>query len=293
MSDRKVYLHVGAHRTGSSSFQACMDANLERLNAMNFSLAYPSRDGIARGNIKLRMPPLHFGPKKRAEVNAYNQEHLDTLFAKDRHVLLSEENILGKVWAFYKGKFYNEMAANAAFMREALGGHIDHVMIVIRPYTGLYRSCYRKQSEDTIMEDFDIVSKGFVETKRTWTDVIRELVQGTQADNVTVVEMNSRGRSTDLLKRMVPELADQEVAPEPEILNISPTDSAIIALRTRYKRGEELSRSEWQEVIREFADVKDDLGVTKYNPDLERILKDRYARDLENIPKIKGVTFVG
>jgi len=37
---RDVFIHAGAHRTGTSSFQLCMATNRDRLEAAGFDLSY-------------------------------------------------------------------------------------------------------------------------------------------------------------------------------------------------------------------------------------------------------------
>jgi hypothetical protein len=260
---------------------------------MNFSLGYPGRDGIGGGNLKLRLPPVTAVERRKIKFSEYNRLHLETLFPKNQDVILTEERLLGKAKAFYKGRFYREASMNAHFLNDFFEGNIVQVLVVVRSYVSLFKSCYRKQAEDNLVADFSELSKGFFKIKRSWTDVIKDISQAIPDANIKVVEMGARGKSRDLLSRLLGTIPEGGFCDELESLNSSPTDSAVLALQTRYKRGESLCRDDWQAVIREFADIKDDLGVTKYDPQLEKILKDRYARDLENIPKIKGVTFIG
>ena len=47
--NKRIYLHAGAHRTGSSSFQMCLYANRDLLGSMGLDVAYPGRDGVPGG----------------------------------------------------------------------------------------------------------------------------------------------------------------------------------------------------------------------------------------------------
>lgn len=57
---KPIYIHAGAHRSGSSSFQLCLSHNRAALMQAGYDLAYPSRDGAPMGELQMKLPrPRH------------------------------------------------------------------------------------------------------------------------------------------------------------------------------------------------------------------------------------------
>ena len=106
---------------------------------------------------------------------------------------------------------------------------------------------------------------------------------------MVLLPYEARGSSRELLTRLLPDLAGADLN-EPEAqLNLSATDAGITALQDRYRAGETLSREQWQEVVRRYAEERDDLGLTRFTEADRAVLRDRYARDLDRIAAMDGV----
>jgi len=61
--EKKIYIHAGCHRGGSSSFQLCLSHNRAVLSDAGFDVAYPGRDGVPGGKLKLRLPAPRHRPR--------------------------------------------------------------------------------------------------------------------------------------------------------------------------------------------------------------------------------------
>lgn len=63
---RKIYIHIGMHRTGTSTFQKFLELNIEKLNAKNIGVFMPSQHEIANSSEYFLM-----------ESRSLSQEYLD------------------------------------------------------------------------------------------------------------------------------------------------------------------------------------------------------------------------
>ena len=81
----------------------CLHHNRALLEGAGLSLAYPGRDGIPSGTLALRLPgtigTVDGAAVPRAAVTL--NDH-----AKGRSLVLSEENIPGRMFHFMRGMFY-------------------------------------------------------------------------------------------------------------------------------------------------------------------------------------------
>ena len=109
--------------TGTSSFSAiaCMIIGLFCKNE-GFDVAYPGRDGIPNGKLRLRLPsPRHVG-KDSTEFVSMAASHLSELFPDPgRALILSEENIPGRMLHFMQGRFFPAAGNSICSFGQSLG----------------------------------------------------------------------------------------------------------------------------------------------------------------------------
>lgn len=291
---KPVFLHIGAHRTGTSSFQMCLDLNRAALDAAGFDLAYPGRDGIPGGRLRLKLPgpghkaPQEMIPRAARAIAAHSADPA-------RALILSEENIPGRMFHFYQGRFYPAAEARLTVLQAALQNlgaeRITRVLLVLRPYDRLFASAYRKRAEDNSVPPFaDLVPK-FLAMDRGWPALVRAVKSILAPEELIVVDYARRGGSSDLLRRLVPDL-DIPLEEPGRVMNLSATDAALDALQLRYRAGETLERADWQEVIRTHADQRDPTGFAAFSERDSNVLSERYAAHLDKIGRIRGITFL-
>ncbi|MCB4379015.1 hypothetical protein FZX02_00835 [Synechococcus sp. MU1644] len=288
MADAPIYIHAGAHRTGTSSFQMCLHENWQLLDRQGWTTAYPGRDGNPSGELALRLPSGHRVDHAAAAIKA--KLGLDA-YRDGRPVILSEENIPGRMFHFLQGQFYPFAEMRCTALRAAWTGPIAHLMLVVRPYDQLFESAFRKRAEDNEMSDFCDVSGNYMNMDRGWPDLVQLMQDILKPEAITVVPYEARGTSTDLLKRLVPSLSGEELVEPQRILNQSATDAALEALQVRYRCGENLSRSDWQAVISQYAGETAKTGFAAFSEDEKAELSARYASDLKQIEWMKSVNF--
>ncbi len=292
-SGNSVYLHVGAHRTGTSSLQMCLHDNRELIAERGFDMAYPGRDGIPSGDLGLRLPSPRHGDAKQGHFTRKLRKELGRRMSPEgRGFILSEENIPGRMIHFLSGKFYPAAENRMKVIADALGERPKRVLCVVRSYEELYVSAHRKRAEDNLVDPFDKSRVNIMRMDRGWPEFVMMMRDVLNPEECAVVPMAARGDSRNLLKHLVPEL-DQTGFVEPaRTMNLSATDAGMIALQERYAAGETLGRAQWAEVIAEHAADTTSHGFAEFTADESQILQDKYTADCDALSKMDGITYI-
>ncbi|WP_416368197.1 hypothetical protein [Tritonibacter mobilis] len=291
---RQYFLHLGAHRTGSSSFQLCLHENRAALANAGYGVAFPARDGIRAGQLALRLPQPRHDAEAETRMAETARQHLtqDIAPAPDQKVLLSEENILGSMSHFQQALFYPASAKRLRALRQAMEGPAAAVLLVVRDYGPFFRSCIRKRMEETIVTDFEGAVSAYLAMDRGWLEVLREVRDILEPAKLIVARHEDRPKRVDLLRELAPDLAQVALMQPSTSLNISATDRALSALQARYATGEKLSRKAWRATLAEWRDDTTPLGLTEFTPRELRAFSMRYERDLSDIAKEPGLTLI-
>ncbi|MEP4198076.1 MAG: hypothetical protein ABJL99_20815 [Aliishimia sp.] len=291
---KQIFIHAGAHRTGSSSFQMCLHDNLALLKNKGFDAAYPGRDGIPSGDLALRLPsPRHglhrqgsFAEKVARTLNKHSPD-------PQRKLILSEENIPGRMFHFLAGHFYPATEARLRALRQGLGdARILRLMFVVRPYDGLYVSAYRKRAEDNLVTSFGANIPNLMQMDRGWPAIVNLMDQILQPEELHVVTYACRGSSAQLLKTLIPELDATQLKEPENSVNVSATDAALRELQARYQAGEQLDRKQWKQIVREFSEHREDLGIARFSSDDATALRARYEDDLDKIANMPNISLL-
>ncbi len=295
MTRRQIYLHAGAHRTGTSSLQMCLHDNRTVLTEAGLDLAYPGRDGISSGDLGLRLPAPRHGLDATQRFARKVQEELDRRNPEtSRPLVLSEENLPGRMIHFQSGQFYPAAEARFAALRKGFGdGRIANILLVLRNYAQLFVSAHRKRAEDNLVDPFEAAIPKLMQIDRGWPEFVTLMQDILQPERMIVIPYEQRGSSVDLLRELCPEMAELDLV-EPRVkTNLSATDAALIALQKRYAAKENLDREAWQAVIKEHAQDTRDLGFAKFAKSEKLELDQRYARDLQVLQTRAGLRWMG
>ena len=293
MEPRQVFIHAGAHRTGTSSFQMCLHLNAAALGRAGYQAAYPGRDGVPSGTLGLRLPAPRHGTGATGRFAPRVAEALAD-YDPGRPLILSEENIPGRMIHFQSGHFYPAAEARLAALRAGLGeAVIPRLLIVLRSYDAFYVSCHRKRAEDNWVPPFADSIPNLMAMDRGWPEIVALLRDALRPERLIVLPYENRGDSVDLLRRLVPGLAAVELVEPETAVNLSATDAALEVLQARYRAGETLSRDEWRDVVADHASDTADRGFARFSDEHSAGLRARYAADLARISKMRGVDFGG
>ena len=289
---RETYLHAGGHRTGSSSVQLCLDENRAVLEARGYALGYSARDGASGGTLRLKLPePRHAGGQITKLTERAGAE-IDRVAAGRARLILSEENVPGRMMHLYNGRFFPAAEARAGALAQALGGPVAHLVFVVRDYTGFFVSCHRKRAVQRRVPDFADFRAALGGLDRGWPELVAVLQEYLRPRRFTVVEYGQRGQSRDLLARLLPDVSAEELG-EPETrVNLSATDRALEAVQARFAESEKLPQAEIDALIAAHAGDDSDLGFAAF-PEAERCRwRDRYAADLDRIAAMPDIALV-
>lgn len=285
-----MYLHLGAHRTGTSSFQMMLAQNREVLRAAGYDLAYPGRDDIPGGDLALRLPQPRnkdqwqdrFVPNAAIEMRKYAG-------VDNTALILSEENIPGRMIHFGAGRFYPAAEERFKTLAQAAGAPILRALLVVRDYADLYISAYRKRAEDNHSDPFENDRRNMLRMDRGWPEMVELIQQHLKVRELVVVEYGHRGRSVDLLGHLVPHVRALPIVEPAKRMNPSPTDAALDVLQAIYARGETLEREAWQKIIVAHKDDRASRGISEFTKRQNRILRGRYAEDLDRLAQMPDV----
>ena len=291
----RVHLHVGAHRTGSSAFQMFLDLNAPALRAQGFDLAYPDRDGAKGGRLRMFLPaPRH----KPAEVDyrVKKARHNLALQVSDRRraLVLSEENILGRMDPFYHGQFYPFCRARARFLKRVLQGRpVGRILMLVRPYDSLFVSAYRKRSEDHDMGDFNVIRERMaVFEGEGWPEVALTLIEELTPRKLVVMPYQRPRLERDLARALMPRLDVAELREADRPVNASLSDAGLAELQRRYQAGEPADRAVIEQVRRDYAEVEADSPYAAFTGGQKERLRTRYYDDLDTLRLLMGVQVI-
>lgn len=288
----KVHLHIGAHRTGTSSFQLCLEVNRDVIRAAGYREGFPSRDGVESGQLSLRLPqPRHkdiaeFLPRIRRQV-----AH-DPMNYPEHPIVISEENIIGGLFHFQLGQFYPAAEKRFLTLNTALGTPPDHALIVVRDYAALYLSCFRQRAVDRKVGNFRDAVPNYLAMDRGWPELVTTIQSHLQPQTLTVVRYENRGESRRLLSLLVPDLPAEQLIEPDRTLNVRGTDAAMIALQQRYETDEKMSRGDRRDLLKDMAGDTRNLGFAEFTPTETKALNLRYQRDLDRLSKMSGFTLI-
>lgn len=288
-----IYIHAGAHRTGTSSFQMFLSVNAEAIRARGYDLAYPGRDDIPGGRLRLRLPGPSTGGKRKQELREFLAEEMQAYStAPDRPLILSEENIPGRMMPFYGGEFFPAIRRRLKFLKAHLPGPVDRLVYVLRPYDELFASAYRKRAEDNACPPFADLKPGMIAMEAGWPHVISALRDVLKPRELIVLTYEQRGSNRDLFGHLVPDLAGEDWVEPERSLNVSATDAGLMVLQKHYATGLTLERKEWQEVLRLYSSETGDRGFASFDEDETAQIRARYANDLAELREMPGVTLI-
>lgn len=290
---RRYFLHLGAHRTGSSSFQLALHRNRHLLAEAGYTIGFPSRDGVRAGLLAIRLPaPRHEGDKL-VEFEDKLRAHLDNEIVPDpdARVILSEENILGSMAHFERAMFYPAAAKRLGVLRRGLGAAPEHVLITVRSYAHFFLSAYRKRAEEAEVAPFDQVVPYFLGMDRGWPEVIADLCAELQPRRVTVLRHEERVSRRRMLALLAEDVSEGDLLEPQRSLNLSATDRALEVLQKMHAAGR-VTRKERRQVIEDHKLDQTPLGFAQYDPLALKAMEIRYARDLERLGEMTGVTLL-
>lgn len=173
-----ITLHIGAHRTATTSFQHYMRQNARRLRRRGIGFWGPlrTRAGLLSGV---------FPGEDRGAADAARRRLATAVEKAERaglsHLVVSDENIAGQPLHNIKtAALYPDVGARLARVARAFDYHLDRVVISVRPQPHYWPSLMAYAVQRGHALPSDEVLNSLSRSPRSWRDVIREAasVQG-------------------------------------------------------------------------------------------------------------------
>ncbi len=146
----RIKLHIGAHRTGTTSLQAALHEQRPNLSqrGVGYWGPFAMRDGRYPGLFRwLGTGPLLAEERKRIDSIVLKNKHLleqRLSYQQDqghKHIILSEENILGSIKVNFKlTGLYPDAPHRLAVFARVFGPYISRISLTIRSYDEYWRS---------------------------------------------------------------------------------------------------------------------------------------------------------
>lgn len=293
---RKIILHCGARKTGSTSFQHMLYDNRERMLKAGFYYPGVSRKKREEDDIRIVLANLKGEGHRKKEVQ-HARKLIEKLFAESgAHTLvISNEDLLGRP-AIKGNKTFLPKADNSArLIAEALEGYDVEVRYFIRDFAGFLPSWYVQQVRMGEEMDFDRFAKAHHFNRASWVSSVEALRQHFGAERVQVYDHADLVKDAHgLFSRAFPDVmaALGEAGKSPPNKNISIGKGMVNAYRRWNVISEKLgwsraSRKTIQHIGRRYFMLPFERfsrsEKIRFDPETARKMTDRYRADIEAI----------
>ncbi len=280
-----VILHIGAHRTGTTSLQRALQQNRQRLGRAGIAIWGPgaTRDGRFEGMFRFEASTDVATSELIRRRGAAVRAELDRLTQAGRKFLIvSEENMLGGMNVnLVRASLYPEIELRLARFAAVFGGTCTRIGLAIRPYEEYWASvcAFRMFREHGAPDPAEI--ERLAHQPRTWRRVINGVSAMFPKAEIVVWDAKTLiGRPTAQLRALTgangPQLAPTEV------FNASPTQAEL--REALLARGDDASAKRIPATPGRYA---------PFSADQLAVMQQRYAADLDWLAAgPDGVTFV-
>ena len=161
---RKIILHCGAPKTGSTSFQHMLYANRQRLLEAGFYSPAVSRKKRVKDDVRILLGNISRPENDNQGFLHHIRRVIDTLYADtDAHTLIiSNEGMLGKPFTRQYTGFYPRAVETAERLALALEGYDVEIRFMVRDYAPFLASWYvqsvrmgAKHTLDSFLKSYD------------------------------------------------------------------------------------------------------------------------------------------
>ncbi|MEM8655675.1 MAG: hypothetical protein AAGF36_13110 [Pseudomonadota bacterium] len=222
----KVILHIGAHRTGTTSFQAYIRRNADFMRARRIGFWGPlrTRQGLFSGI----QPTLGTGPKAAGRARGRVQLQLNKSERNGvKTLIVSDENMLGTMRSNMRNqRLYCDVGERMARYATAFDGRVDTVVLSVRALNHYWSSAaaFCVARGHRVLAPDQLVKVAF--GARTWRDVIADVACAVPGAKIVVVPFERTAGRPDAMFRSVTGLYGPRNASE-TWLNRSPDVSTL------------------------------------------------------------------
>jgi hypothetical protein len=186
---KKIILHCGAPKTGSTSFQHLLYDNRERMLKAGFFFPAVSRKKREEDDIRIVLSNLKGEGGRRKEIK-HARALIERLFAESgaHTLLISNESLLGKPAVKGNKTFLPKADESARLIAEALEGYDVAVRYFIRDFAGFLPSWYVQQVRMGNDMDFDRFTRVYNLARASWVPSVASLRQHFGVERVEIYD---------------------------------------------------------------------------------------------------------
>ncbi|WIY23993.1 hypothetical protein [Parasedimentitalea psychrophila] len=173
----KVFLHIGAHRCATTSFQDYLRRNSDALDARNIGYWGPgrTRNGLFNGILPGPIAATGRNPQRRAVGRVQMQLSRSQSLGLDQ-LLVSDENMMGTMRQNLRtGGLYGGVGERMARFAEAFDGYVSDVMVNLRSLESYWASAFGYG----VARGHRIPSAAMLDhlaySRRSWRDVLTDV----------------------------------------------------------------------------------------------------------------------
>lgn len=186
LGERKIHLHLGAHKTATTFLQRNLAQNRETLleNGILYLPLSETRKKISKNirNVSRESRDNSTLTDCRvALLDGFGRENLERCHT----ILISDENLTGGAMKFKKGIIYKTIQSDWKHVHEELGPNIT-VSFSIRDYPSFFTSIYAELLRNNHHFPIRKMVKLFGKAPSLWTNVYRGLAGSFGSENVTI-----------------------------------------------------------------------------------------------------------
>ena len=233
-----LYIHVGLHKTGSTSLQSfCSQASISRRS--NF--AY-----LGHNNWR---SPHGFEPPK---TDSWETRRLNRALRHNRHVVISSENLLGSLWTVY-----SQASSSAAALDSYLDEVADYRLVLyLRPHHEWIPSVYAEHIKWGSTETMDTVAARLLRARNARFSTLVADLESVVGLNRIIVRPVSKG--TDVAKDFQQVTQIEAPAVEQALRSNASVDTLHVELMRRMNA--DLSISQFQQNAYSFFAAQEEIS---------------------------------
>jgi len=164
----ELYLHIGAHRTGSTAFQRILAKNARALEQGGTVVWGP--DALRKRSY------FYLPPKDGFAEGAQEAWARDVAAVTADRLVISEENIIGTMLQNLRARaFYPDFGRRMAEYAGLFNATPARIGLAIREYGSYWTSSYTYTLPRHPLPPFPELKTGLLKIERGWLDMIREL----------------------------------------------------------------------------------------------------------------------
>lgn len=224
----KIILHIGAHRTGTTSFQSYMRRHAQLLAASGIGFWGPvrTRKGLFTGI----QPTPGLGAEAARRARGRILLQLDKAQKRGLHTLVvSDENMLGSSWQNLRtGRLYPDAGERLARLVMAFDYRVDVVSMSVRALDHFWMST----ASYGVFRGHDVPSPEMLERiaqeRRSWQDVVADVSCAAPLAQIRILPFERFvGRADRALAATIDHVTPRDA--DPRWKNRSPSASALRA----------------------------------------------------------------